>query len=269
MAEWLLNGEPDALIAPTDRGFLFGDGVFETIAFHHGKAPLWPLHMRRLARGCEVLGLPAPDTGLLQSEATELIAGDERIIIRIALSRGSGGRGYFPPAPAPATRFLLRRAFPGDLEQRREQGMALRTSPVRPGGAALAGLKHTNRLEQILIARDLAEHGADEALVLDRDGALVEGLHCNLVIERGDQLLAPGPHPSAVAGVGLAWLRDRAGDDLVEQPLSADALKPSDSIWVINSVQGPIPARSLDGRALQIGPLLRQWQRIWQDEIEK
>ncbi|MGB0514539.1 MAG: aminotransferase class IV [Wenzhouxiangellaceae bacterium] len=269
MAEWLLNGEPDALITPTDRGFLFGDGVFETIAFHRRRAPLWSLHMRRLARGCEVLGLPPPDPELLLREAEALVGEDPRIVIRIALSRGSGGRGYFPPAPGPATRFLLRRGFPADLERRRKSGVTMRTSPVRLGGAALAGLKHASRLEQVLIARDLAEHNAEEALVLDGEGALVEGLHCNLVIERGDGLLAPVSHPAAVAGVGLEWLRQRAGASLIEQPLFADSIRPSDSVWMINSVQGPIPAHSLDGRALEIGPLLRHWQRIWRDEIEK
>ena len=93
----LVNGDDDARIATDDRGLLYGDGLFETILLSGGAAPLWSRHMQRLLRGCERLGLPAPDPELLAREAERVVAGMQRAVIRITLTRGSGARGYALP----------------------------------------------------------------------------------------------------------------------------------------------------------------------------
>ena len=268
MNRWIVDGVADALICPEDRGLLYGDGLFETIAFHRGRSRLWPLHMQRLERGCERLGLPAPDPAVLAAEARELLAGRERAVIRIALTRGVGGTAYFPPDPVRPTRIVLLREWPPTIERRRVEGLRMRSSPIRLGHDPAGGLKHMNRLDQVLIADRLAAEGADEALVVDPDGWLVEGLSGNLVIERDGGMIAPGPHPSAVAGVGLAWLRRRAGDRLIERAMQADEVAAGDRLWVINSIQGPCPVRELDGRRLEIEGVVRHWQDAWREEVE-
>jgi 4-amino-4-deoxychorismate lyase len=268
MTGWLVNGRADAMVAPDDRGLLYGDGLFETVAFHRGRSALWSLHMRRLQRGCAALGLPAPDEELLADDCARLVADAPKAVVRLALTRGRGGCGYFPPREADVTRIVLRRDWPADLERRRRDGVAMRTSEERLVPGFGAGLKHANRLAQVQIARELADAGADEALVRDPDGWIVEGLNANLVVVRANRLLAPGPHPAAVAGVGLAWLRQRAGADWSERPMRADELEPGDSIWVINSVTGPLPARCLDGRPLPRDAAIEDWQSAWRDEIE-
>src|SRR6056297_1735643 len=221
MTRWLVNGEPDALIAPTDRGLLYGDGLFETILFHRGRSALWSLHMARLVDGCRGLALPQPDVDLLAAECHELLGNGNSAVIRIAITRGSGGR------------------------------------------------KHMNRLEQVLIAEECARRGADEALVLDSAGMIVEGLAGNIVVVRDGRLIAPGPHPAAVAGVGLEWLRRRAGSDLEERPFGAAELTRDDALWVINSVRGPCPVRTLDGRALVRDERIPDWRQRWQKEVEE
>jgi len=268
MSRWLVDGRPGALVSPDDRGLLYGDGLFETVAFHGGESRLWALHMQRLARGCERLGLPAPDAGLLFAECRELVGDRARAIVRVSLTRGVGGRAYTPPADPRPTRIVMLREWPVDMARRRD-GLSMATSPVRLAPGPAAGLKHMNRLEQVLIARGIAAAGADEAMVLDPRGRIVEALTGNIVVVRDGRLIAPGPHPAAVAGVGLAWLRCRAGAGLVERDLRADELEAGDGLWVINSIQGPCPVRSLDGRSLGIDGVVRSWQNAWREEVEE
>lgn len=269
MSRWIVDGVPGAMVSPEDRGLLYGDGLFETIAFHRRRSRLWPLHMERLRRGCETLGLPKPDERLLAEECEELVGDLPRAVVRLALTRGIGGRAYFPPTEARPTRVLLLRDFPADVERRRREGLTMRTSPVRLEPAPGGTVKHMNRLGQVLIANSLAGSPADEALVLDRDGRIVEALLGNLVVARGDSLIAPGPHPAAVAGVGLEWLRRRAGGDLVEREMRVEELGENDGLWVLNSVQGPCPVSRLDGRPRNIDGVVREWQDAWRAEVEQ
>ena len=268
MTRWLVNGEPDALVAPDDRGLLYGDGLFETIAFHRGRSALWSLHMARLADGCRRLALPPPDIDLLAAECRELLGDGDSAVIRIAITRGSGGRAYFPPESPEPTRILMRRALPGDLEIQRTRGLEMHTSSIRLDGNIIGGLKHMNRLEQVLIADECARHRAGEALVLDSTGMIVEGLAGNVIVIRENRLIAPGPHPAAVAGVGLEWLRRHPESALEERPMAAAEVTGEDALWVINSVRGPCPVRSLDGRTLVRDRRISEWRQRWQNEVE-
>src|SRR6056297_837967 len=141
MTRWLVNGEPDALIAPTDRGLLYGDGLFETIVFHRGRSALRSLHMARLVDGCRRLALPRPDVDLLAAECHERLGNGNSAVIRIAITRGSGGRAYFPPETAEPTRILMRREMPNDLTLQRVSGLAMHTSTIRLDETALGGRK--------------------------------------------------------------------------------------------------------------------------------
>lgn len=276
-----INGRPASAIPADDRGLLYGDGLFETVAFHRGRSVLWPLHMERLAEGCRRLGLPMPDPDRLHEEALEVIGGEAHAAVRITLTRGSGGRAYRPPTEAEPNRIVAARALPADLERQRSDGIAMITAPFRlptqallhvpateAGVDPLAGMKHLNRLPQVLIGAACRDAGVEEALVLDQANRLVEALAGNLVIERKGRLVAPGPHPWAVAGVGLAWLRREAGAELEERPFGRAELEPGDAIWVLNSVQGIRPVVRLDGEAREPGRTLHDWQRRWVELVE-
>ncbi|GAB4176701.1 MAG: aminodeoxychorismate lyase [Wenzhouxiangellaceae bacterium] len=266
---WLLNGVPDALLDPNDRGLLYADGLFETVAFHHRRPPLWSLHMARLMRGCRELGLPAPDPEQLLNEALTLVGARTRAVVRITLTRGVGGAGYVPDStPAAPTRLLIRRDFPVGLDQLREQGLRLFRWPRPLGVAGPAGTKHLARLQQVLIGSEMRRRNADEAVVVDAEGYLIEALAGNLVLVRDGRLIEAEPHPAAVEGVGLAWLRDAAGPTIERARIRIDELRSDDALWVINSVRGPIGACTLDGAAMPRDPLIDEWQRRWLEEIE-
>jgi len=269
MSVILVNGRASDVVPADDRGLLYGDGLFETVGFHRGRAPLWNLHMERLLRGCEALALPTPDPGQLLADGQAVAAGFDRCAVRFTWTRGRGGRAYVPPERPEPTRIVMRRALPEDLDRQHDSGIDLVTVRTDlPTAAPLAGLKHLNRLPQVLIGARCAEAGVPEALVVDAAGRLVEALTGNLVIEREGRLIAPGPHPGAVEGVGLAWLESVAGATLKTVEFEVEHLRPDDAIWVLNSVLGIRPVARLDGVIRPLGRTLRRWQRRWNEAIE-
>ncbi|HSH27758.1 MAG TPA: aminotransferase class IV, partial [Wenzhouxiangella sp.] len=143
MVEALVNGRAADKVALDDRGLLYGDHLFETIAFVGPHAPLWDLHMARLLRGARRLLLPDPEPPLLAAECARLLHSAERSVLRITITRGSGGRAYQPPAEPEPRRILLRRAWPEGLALARRDGLVAHTSPIRLAvGCELAGIKH-------------------------------------------------------------------------------------------------------------------------------
>jgi 4-amino-4-deoxychorismate lyase len=263
----LIDGVASGHVPVDDRGFLYGDLLFETIAFHGNHAPLWALHWQRLARGCELLGLALPDQQQTLAECQSLCPPKEPGIIRLSLSRGTGGRAYFPAAMPVCRRIIQRRAWPADLERQQAVGLKLVVSPIRlAAGSILAGLKHGNRLEQVLAARACQDAGADEAIMLDTEGRVVEAIASNLLIEIDGVVFSPIAN-SGVFGVGLAWLQQKLGEQIHEAELGIRDLKAASAIMVINSVAGIRPARSLDGSALKPGSRCRQWQQLWNENL--
>jgi 4-amino-4-deoxychorismate lyase len=267
MIDCLVDGRAADSVPADDRGLLYGDLLFETMAFHGLDAPLWHLHWARLSRGCERLGLDLPDADIALTECRSLCRPDQSSVIRLVLTRGSGGRAYFPPDESACRRIIQRRAWPARLEEEREQGLSLVTSPIRLAvGSELAGLKHGNRLEQVLAARACRAAGADEAVLFDAQGRVAEAIASNLLVEVDGRVISP--HSGAgVDGVGLVWLEQRLGNQIEQAELGAAELAAAEAIMVINSVAGIRPARSLDGRTLTPGRYCRAWQRLWNDEL--
>jgi 4-amino-4-deoxychorismate lyase len=269
MTGLLVNGEPDGGIPADDRGLLYGDGLFETVRFHRGRAPLWSLHMDRLRRGCAALDLPDPDPEQLLAECFSVAGADGDCAVRITWTRGRGGRAYVPPRDPRPTRIVMRRELPADLEIQRSQGIGLVTVPIDlPVFEPLRGLKHLNRLPQVLLGARAAQAGVQEVLVVDGAGRWIEALTGNLVVERDGHLFEPEFHPAAVEGVGLRWLRDQAGERLRSAGFSAHELRSSDAIWVLNSVLGIRPVAFLDGRPRPSGSTLSVWQERWRSAVE-
>jgi 4-amino-4-deoxychorismate lyase len=269
MTRWLVNGRPDGLVPADDRGVLYGDGLFETIRFHRGRAPLWALHMDRLRRGCRLLDLPQPDAALLEAECREVAMHEGDCAVRITWTRGRGGRAYVPPANADPTRIVMRRELPADLDHQQARGIELVSVQMDlPVFGPLNGLKHLNRLPQVLLGAHCARVGVHEALVVDGQGRWIEALTGNLVVERDGRLLEPEPHPAAVTGVGLSWLRGVAGHRLERIEFRSGDLRSDDAIWVLNSVLGIRPVAQLDGQKRTTGSTLAAWQAKWRDAVE-
>lgn len=265
----LINGAPGDAVAVTDRGLHYGDGLFETLAVRDGHCEFWDRHMQRLHAGCERLRIPAPDSAQLADEARQLVHDSARCVLKIIVTRGSGGRGYRVPDTAQPTRILLRGDWPDHPHAHAEQGVRVRLCTQRLGtNPALAGLKHLNRLEQVLarmewddssIARGIAR-GIAEGLLRDHAGHVIEGTYTNVFMVRHGRLVTPILDVCGVAGVmrGMVLeLATAAGIDCMERAVSLDELYAAEELFLTNSLIGIWPISELD-RSLEHGR--EHWQ---------
>lgn len=264
----LVDGREADGIPADDRGLAYGDGVFETMRAMHGTIPLLDLHLERLQRGLAALGIVAPPSASLTGELGRA-AGEVRDgVVKLIVTRGSGGRGYMPGAHQPR-RVVLTGALPADLPRWREEGMhvAICTTPL-DGPAALAGLKHLNRLPQVLASREFPGR-ADEGLMRDAQDYVVEGTRTNLFVVAGGQLVTP-PAGRGVAGVMrrlVMTLAAAEGLTVREAPLRDADL--GGEMFLVNAVLGVCPVAALEDAPRPIGTMTRRLQAAVDQEMER
>jgi 4-amino-4-deoxychorismate lyase len=260
-----VNGRAAGEVSALERGLHFGDGLFETIACEGGGPRFLALHLRRLAAGCARLGLEAPEAATLRAEVQQLAAPCGRAIIKVLLTRGAAAaRGYAITGFEKPTRISLRYAWPPEDPGLARAGVRVRIAALRLGeNPALAGLKHCNRLEQVLARREWTETAIAEALMFSSSGALISGTMSNVFMVRDAKLYTPRVDRCGVAGVMrqvvLAAAAD-AGIAAEERVLDSTELASAQEVFLTNALMGIRPVRELDGRPLTPGPLTRRLQ---------
>jgi len=273
----LVNGAAAAGISALDRGLHFGDGVFETIACLHGRPRFLTLHLERLAHGCRTLGFPPPAGELLRAEIERLAGAQERAIVKLIVTRGPAiVRGYAVSGREQATRVAIRYPWPVE-DPNLQQGVSVRVAAVPLGeNPALAGLKHCNRLEQILARIEPGAAATAEALMLSRSGKLVSGTMTNVFLVDGPaqapRLRTPAIDLCGVAGVmRRVVLREaaRAGIAAAECALSPADLAAATEIFLTNARVGVWPVSRLEERTLTPGPLTRRIQSLLRPLLEE
>jgi 4-amino-4-deoxychorismate lyase len=254
----LIDGTPGGTLSAADRGLHYGDGVFETIAILDGRPLLWDRHFHRLQSGCARLGIACPEFALLAGEADRLCGDSRRAVLKIIVTRGSGGRGYAPPEPQQPVRILSVHEWPDHPAAHVQDGVDAPWCGIRLARQpALAGLKHLNRLEQVLARSELASSGAPEGIMMDTGGLAIEGTMSNLFAVRGSELWTPDLSSCGVEGVVRAEILARAADWSLRPVIRAvtpDDLVSADEAFLTNSIIGIWPLRSIGGRALSRGP---------------
>lgn len=273
----LVNGEAVGAVTALDRGLHFGDGVFETIACLHHRARFLALHLERLTHGCRVLGFPPPPAQLLRAEVERLAASAERSIVKLIVTRGAAvTRGYAVSGREQATRLSIRYPWPVEDPIAWQQGVSVRIAAVRLGeNPALAGLKHCNRLEQILARNEPGGDEAAEALMLSRSGKLVSGTMTNVFLVDGPphapRLRTPAIDLCGVRGVmRRVLLREAAGAGVTahEADLWPADIAAASEIFLTNARVGIWPVRRIEQRTLTPGPLTRRLQQRLQPLLE-
>jgi len=239
--------------APDDRGLAYGDGLFETMRVHRGTLPWWDAHWTRLAQGAARLRLPLPDPCQVRREAAALFAdagdgdGDGDGVdgvLKLLVSRGSGGRGYAPPPVAVPAWQLSRHPLPPAPRD----GLQLRWCETRLAWQpALAGLKHCNRLEQVLARMECIDAAVDEGLMLDADDSVLGAVSANLFVLHGEQWRTPSLDRCGVAGICRAQLLPRL--DAIETRLAVADIDSADAVFLCNAVRGILPVARLGDRS--------------------
>jgi 4-amino-4-deoxychorismate lyase len=200
-----VNGLACDQVPSVDRGLQYGDGLFETITCVDGQPRWLESHLRRLSRGCERLGIGFRDFDALGSEIASRARGPGHCILKLIITRGNAvRRGYRPAGDETATRILSRHAWPPDAAT---ADGSLADFPVAFSGVRLginpqlAGLKHLNRLEQVLAQQELRGTAREEALMLSSAGDVIGGSMSNLFLADEAGLSTPSLVDCGVAGV--------------------------------------------------------------------
>ena len=258
-----IDGVAGATPSAFDRGLHYGDGLFETMTCRRGQLRFADLHFDRLARGCARLGIAGLDLEALRRE-TAAACSTEAAVIKVIVTRGSGGRGYAPGGAGAPTRIVLRYPMPLDPEEFWTQGVNVAWSGVRLADQPrLAGIKHLNRLEQVLARAEIAASDDIEALMCDADGHVICGTMSNVFIVDAHRLRTPRLDHAGVAGVMRAVLLREApslGLQIEEGALGREDLMAAREIFLTNARIGVWPVRRLGGDARDPGPVTRQLQ---------
>jgi 4-amino-4-deoxychorismate lyase len=250
----IVNGVPTDAVSARDRGFQFGDGLFETFAVKNGAPLLWDRHVARLHRGCERLRLILPDLDLLWREATALCDGTARGALKLILSRGESARGYRYIGDAVPTRVFYLSMLPPDSIAHASMRICRTRLSDNP---ALAGIKHLNRLEQVLARNEWADEYT-EGLMLDPYDNVIEATAANVFAVIDGTLRTPDLSRCGVAGVMRDLVLERCaplGIFCQVARLSLSELRNAQEIFLTSSIIGVLPVTTLDGRQYEVGPI--------------
>lgn len=246
-----VNGVIGAQVSPLDRGFTYGDGVFETCKLSNKKILLWDLHKNRLLKSCERLLIPVTEQ-LIETQLFNLLA-DINItdaVVKITVTRGEGGRGYKSPdhtSPTIVVGVFPVAEYPPTYYS---EGVTARLCAQRLScNTSLAGLKHLNRLEQILARAEWQDNSIVEGIMLDTNGNLIEAVFSNIFLVRNGELYTPDLSEAGVAGVMrrfiIETLAPQAGLKTHVVILRALDLFDADEVFLCNSLYGIWPVKKL------------------------
>jgi 4-amino-4-deoxychorismate lyase len=245
----IFNGTSPIDAWPADaRAIAYGDGLFETMRVHRGSVPWWDAHWERLVRGAQRLRLSLPGQAQVREEATALFddAGDG--VLKLLLGRGGTGRGYAPAANVAPIWMLSRHSLPTSLPHAKRAGLILRWCETRLAlQPLLAGIKHCNRLEQVLARAECGDADVDEGLMLNHDGMVVSATAANVFVWRDGRWWTPPVDRCGVAGVCRSRLIPAL--DAIEAQLSKEDVEGAEAVFLCNAVRGILAVAQLGARA--------------------
>lgn len=260
----LINGRPIGNPLIHDRGFMYGDGVFRTVRVAGGRPLWWPAQLAKLRRDAQALGIPCPEDAVWTDDVSRLLDGRETGVLRLVLTRGEGPRGYRPPDGIPANRVASLAAFPAWMEDVARQGARMRLCGLRLAiQPRLAGIKHLNRLENVLARGEWDDPDVHEGLLLDADGRVIGGVSSNLFLLTDAGLLTPRLDRCGVAGVARERVMAAAGRlnlAVREVDMRLDDVFGAREVMLTNSLMGVWPVSRLEQQtwpAPQVAPALR------------
>ncbi|MEJ2763149.1 aminodeoxychorismate lyase [Photobacterium sp. MCCC 1A19761] len=259
----LINGVETDAVSVADRALQYGDGCFTTILIEQGQPRLWPLHLKRLQHTLAALRIAAPDWQALAEQVHRLAAAfPDKGGVKVLISRGAGGRGYSPAGCLDTQVIVSDFAWPSQYQQWQQHGIALgvcrqrlSTSPM------LAGLKHLNRLEQVLLKQETQDRGWLDAVVLDADGCVAETVASNIFWRKGQTVFTPSLEACGVHGVMRSHVlgllaQSQYCTEFVKSPL--DELRYADEVFITNALMALVPISEIEGKTFTEQTLLRE-----------
>lgn len=264
----LVNGEAGHVIDVQDRGLMYGDGVFETIAVIDNQPRLLEQHWCRLEQGCHRLNIMPPPRSDLMADLQHLLDREnaQNHVLKFIITRGPGGRGYRYQPHSSVTRIAMQSEWPAHYATRHENGVRCTVCMTRLASQPLlAGIKHLNRLEQVLARAEWTDESIDEGIMLDHSGNIIEATMSNIFFVTDEaRLVTPSLEDCGISGVQRAHVIELAESNGVEcqvREVKLPALENYQEVFLTNSLIGIWPVVSIDKHHFDIGPLTRMLQQ--------
>lgn len=260
----LVDGRHEPRISVQDRGLHYGDGVFRTMLADHGQ--VWGLQhqLRKLGQDAGRLDITMPDDKTWAADIAVALSGRQSAVLKLILTRGSGPRGYQAHAAQPVSRIVISYAPPASASDFSQTGISLYECRTRLGhNPSLAGIKHLNRLEQVLARNEFSGDAHQEGLMLDINGHVVCGTMSNLFIVAAGKLITPSLAQCGVSGVtrsNVLELAEEMGIETAIREVTMEECRQADEMFICNSVIGIWPVRRLGDCNWQQGPIALQLQ---------
>lgn len=262
----LINGLPTESIRVFDRGLLYGDGVFRTLLVKAGRSLCWQHHYEKLHRDCAALGITCPSEAILTAEMSDIIQKDPDCVLKVIVTRGEGLRGYAVQQGIVPTRILMASPIPQYPSSYYSDGVKLHLCKMRLAiQPHLAGIKHLNRLENVLARREWSSPEIAEGIMLDMEGSVIEGTMSNLFLLQGNTLYTPDLRGCGVSGVQRARIMKMAGrlDVVVKvEKLTLARIFDADEVVLCNSVIGAWQVRELTEKIWPTGDLAKRLRSL-------
>ncbi len=269
----LVNGAETSTLDALDRGLAYGDGIFRTLLLRGSKPVVWARQYAKIVADCGRLSLQAPSVSALEADLTHIAADAPDCVVKIIVTRGSGLRGYAITAgPAQTRTIVISSPVPTYPRNHTEQGIGARVCDLRLAQQpALAGIKHLNRLENVLARREWNDPQIAEGILLDAADKVIGGTMSNLFMVRGNTLLTPDLSASGICGVTrerilaagpVLGLKTRMGEFELKDLYAADA------VMVCNSVIGIWQIRALAHQHWQPHPYTRMIRTLLEQDID-
>src|SRR5579885_2404781 len=250
-----LNGrivpEEEAFIPAADRGFLLGDGLFETMSVKNGQALDLEAHLQRLASGLVILGFAqAVDLDALRADIGRYAAaaGQSHCALRLTVTRGSGPRGLAPPeAPKP---LIVMTLSPLPSGPRPPISVHIATATRRNEYSPLSRIKALGYADHVVALSEARAYGADDAILLNTRGTIACATVANVFALRQGRLHTPPVHDGALPGTMRAMvlsLAEQAGLEAREMPLEPEDLVKADAVFLTNSISRLVEAKTCGG----------------------
>ncbi len=266
----IINGQQGNSIQVMDRSFMYGDGVFRTMRMRDGRINAWLGHYRKLDADCQALDILCPARATLEQEVAQIAYDTPDCVVKIVVSRGEGGRGYGVSDSVSPNRVVLTSPIPAYPEHFWHSGVKLHVCEMRMSHQPrLAGIKHLNRLENVLARMEWSDPDIAEGLLLDAEGWVMEGTMANIFMRQGNTLFTPDLSDCGVAGLQRERILKFATQCALTPEvshISLPVLLQADEVFLCNSVIGVWPVRQIGAQVIPLGPTSVQMQHFLENE---
>jgi len=250
--QYLINGKPSAGLSVNDRGLAYGDGVFRTFLVKSGVPQHWDLQYQKLSQDCQALGISCPNNDVLLSDIKNLFTDGTDTVAKIIVTRGESSRGYAFPDGIQASRVVIKSAAPIYPLSNQMQGVKLHLCELKLAlQPKLAGVKHLNRLENVLARMEWKDANIADGLLLDSNDNVIECTMSNIFARYGSELITPSLEECGVAGIARARIIEntkRFNLDIKIEALKLNKLMQADEIIICNSLFGAWQVVSFNGK---------------------